>query len=119
MEITSVINRYSDFISEKFSALPIEIGQVEDSGEQVIRIYPNNYNFAYEQDSYGLIFELALPNVALTDAMQTADTISKVIELDSLDDIRLSNYEVEFYFGEQIAGTVILFLINLFIQRCR
>ena len=119
MEVTKALNRYKDFIQEHHDMIEVFVGQSTDASLTHINIYPAQFNYSYERNDYQIVVELALPGIEITDAVITADEVAATIELDALDDLRLSNYNTEFYFNEQIAGTVILFIVNLFIQECR
>ena len=119
MEFNDILNIYLDFIKSNYDALPVFIGQTPDASSSHINIYPVSFNFSYERDNYSIALEIALPETEIKDAIVYADDVAKVIEIDNLDECRLSTYAVEFYWNAQIAGTVIVFEINLFTERCR
>jgi len=119
MQISNIINTYAEFIKENYDTLPVFIGQSTDASKSHINIYPVSFNFSYERDNYTIALEIALPHVEITDAVVYADDVAKVIEIDGLDECRLSTYLVEFYWNAQIAGAVVLFEINLFAEQCR
>ena len=119
MEITNILKDYNDFIATYMKDIDVYIGQSFSSDSKHINIYPANYSFTYEQEYCNLILEAALPGEELITGTEFADSISKIIELDNLHDIRLNSYDLEFFWNEEIAGVIIAFSIMLQINRCR
>jgi len=119
MEITRVLKEYNDFISTYITDVDVYIGQSVSADNKHINIYPANYSFTYEQEYCNLILEAALPGEELVNGTEFADKISKIIELDNLNDIRLNSYDLEFFWNEEIAGVITAFSIRLQIHGCR
>ena len=119
MEIKQILQRYNDFISSNIDDIDVFIGQSFSADSTHINIYPTIYSFTYDQEYCNIVVETVLPKQDLSAGMEFADNISKIIELDNLDDIRLSSYDTEFFWNEDIAGVIIIFNIMLQIKRCR
>ena len=120
MEINQILQEHKAIVEAHIPDIAVNVGMTVTSGNKShINIYPATYSFSYDQEYCNIILEGVLPKADLEAGITFAQKCAEVIELDDMNSARLSSYDVEFFWNEQISGIIIIFSIMLMIQRCR